>query len=119
MSANAPLEPPYIVSKGARTYYVAADGSAWRVRDTVLESRHHREVKVGSPQANYRLFTNPDGRRLLYQFSRDEARGPSERDFDRQLHASNLELRTKSPDPETVSLGQSGFGAPPSDRPNP
>jgi hypothetical protein len=33
MHASGPLQPPYVVTKGTRTYYVAADGSAWRVRD--------------------------------------------------------------------------------------
>lgn len=104
MSASAPLEPPYIVTKGTRTYYVAADGSAWRVRDTLWESRRHREVKLGSPTARYRLFTNPDGRRQVYEFTGDEGRGISEHDLDRQLRASRFEPRNQSPDPDALSL---------------
>jgi hypothetical protein len=105
MPASTPLEPPYIVTKGTRTYYVAADGSAWRVRDTFWESRRHREVRLGSPSARYRLFTNPDGVRKVYEFASDEGRGISERDVDRQLRASKIEPRNQSPDPEAPSLG--------------
>jgi hypothetical protein len=105
MAGSAPLDPPYIVAKGTRTYYVAADGSAWRVRDTLWESRRHCEVKLGSPGAAYRLFTNPDGRRQVYEFAADEARGIAEADFDRQLRMSKLEPRNQSPDPDAQSLG--------------
>jgi hypothetical protein len=105
MAASTPVDPPYIVTKGTRTYYVAADGSAWRVRDTFWESRRHREVTLGSPSAKYRLFTTPDGRRQVYEFSSDDGRGISEHDLERQLGASKFEPRTQSPDPDAQSLG--------------
>ena len=112
MPSSAPLDPPYIVTKSTRTYYVAADGSAWRVRDTLWESRRHREVKLGSPGARYRLFTNPDGRRQVYEFASDERRGISEQDFDRQLRTSKVEPRHQSPDPDAVPLGPGERGSP-------
>ncbi len=106
MAGSASLDPPYIVTKGMRTYYVAADGSAWRVRDTLWESRRHREVKLGSAGAAHRLFTNPDGRRQVYEFAADEARGITEADFDRQLRMSRLEPRIQSPDPDALGPGE-------------
>jgi hypothetical protein len=112
MGDNAPLDPPYVVIKGTRTYYVAADGSAWRVRDTLWESRRHREVEIGSPAAKYRLFTNPDGRRQVYEFTADGARGIAEPDLDRQLRMSKFEPRVQSPDPEALSLGPGERTAP-------
>jgi hypothetical protein len=107
MSAPSPLQPPYIVTKGRRTYFVAADGSAWRVRDAYWESRRHREVTLGSPAATHRLFTNPDGRRHVHEFADGEGRGASESDFDRQLRASKLEPRIKSPDPDSLVVAAS------------
>jgi hypothetical protein len=104
MPPDAPLEPPYIVTKGRRTYYVAADGSAWRVRDTFWEARRHREVSLGNLSARYRLFTTPDGQRQVYEFADDEGREISERDFDRQLRTSKLEPRSQSPDPDAQPL---------------
>jgi hypothetical protein len=107
MSDSGPPDPPYIVMKGTRTYYVAPDGSAWRVRDTLWELRRHREVALENPSAEYRLFTNPDGRRQLYAFADDETRGISERDFERQLRLSKLESRNQSPDPDALPLSES------------
>jgi hypothetical protein len=109
MCASSPLDPPYIVTKGRRTYYVAADGSAWRVRDTLRESRRQREVRLGSPDATYRLFTNPDGRRQSYEFAGDESRVISEQELDRQLRMSKHEARIESPDPDAPTLGPSAL----------
>jgi hypothetical protein len=46
MAETSRLDPPYIVTKEGRTYYVGADGSAWRVRDTVWKDRRHHEVTL-------------------------------------------------------------------------
>jgi hypothetical protein len=104
VSAQLPLEPPFLVQKGGRWYFVAPDGAAWRVTDTLYERRRHRELNLGSAEARYRLFIAPDKTRRVYEFKPGDLRRLDEDTVERQLRESAF-LPTQKFDPDAQSLG--------------
>jgi hypothetical protein len=97
VSAQLPLEPPFLVQKGGQWYFVAPDGAAWRVTDTLYERRRHREMNLGSPKARYRCFVAPDKTRRVYEFKPGDLRRLDEDTVARQLRESAF-LPTGKPD---------------------
>lgn len=104
MSARLPLEPPFLVQKRGRWYFVAPDGAAWRIMDTLYERQRHREVNIGSAEARYRLFIAPDKTRRIYEFKPGDLRRLDEDTVARQLREAYFESREKF-DPDSLSLG--------------
>jgi hypothetical protein len=98
-----PLEPPFLVQKGGRWYFVAEDAVAWRLTDTLYERRRHREVNLGSAEARYRVFIAADKTRRLYEFQPGDLRRLDEDTVARQLRESKF-LPTSKVDPESLSL---------------
>ncbi len=90
MSARLPLEPPFLVQKGGRWYFVAPDGTAWRISDTVYERQRHRELNIGSAEARYRLFVAPDETRRIYEFKPGDLRRLDEDTVGRQLREAHF-----------------------------
>jgi hypothetical protein len=88
------------------------------VRDTLWESRRHREVKLASRVARYRLFTNPDGLRKVYEFAGDDWRGISEHEMtSAPTTSSNVMFCARRPVPLGLRAPVHDFGYSGSHRP--
>jgi hypothetical protein len=104
VSPRLPLEPPFLVQKGGRWYFVAPDGLAWRISDTLYERLRHREVNIGSAEARYRVFVAPDKVRRIYEFKPGDLRRLDENTVERQLREASLESRDTEVDRNALSL---------------
>ncbi len=65
-------------------YFTDAAGREWHVYDCV-RSQGLREVSLGSPSAEFRVFVARDRTKLVYQFDASDAREPTAERLERQL----------------------------------
>ena len=79
----------------AARLYFEFDGVAYRVHDTYFTQGKQHCVPLGDAKAKTRVFVPESGAHRIYTFRKDEARGVTEAELERQLRSSGYAATEK------------------------